>query len=241
MATTINAGRVRFVSRGTYNNSTQYYLFDLVDYNGSSYIAKENSLGNLPTNTQYWQLIAEKGDTYDDTELKNVISSINTNIKANYYNKADTDTKLDTKANTSDVYNKTEIDTKINAKQNKLTAGTGIEITGENTINNIQGNYSTEETKIGTWIDGKPLYRKTFNITSELSPDLNMPHNISNIDYCKCYGTLITGNISAEQFYANSTDYFRCFREGYFVKIRYGTSNGPTTIIINLEYTKTTD
>ena len=64
MATTINAGRVRFVSRGTYNNSTQYYLFDLVDYNGSSYIAKENSLGNLPTNTQYWQLIAAKGDTY---------------------------------------------------------------------------------------------------------------------------------------------------------------------------------
>ena len=63
MATTINAGRVRFVSRGTYNNSTQYYLFDLVDYNGSSYIAKENSLGNLPTNTQYWQLIAEKGNT----------------------------------------------------------------------------------------------------------------------------------------------------------------------------------
>ena len=63
MATTINAGRVRFVSRGTYNNSTQYYLFDLVNYNGSSYIAKENSLGNLPTNTQYWQLIAEKGNT----------------------------------------------------------------------------------------------------------------------------------------------------------------------------------
>ena len=63
MATTINAGRVRFVSRGTYNNSTQYYLFDLVDYNGSSYIAKENTVGNLPTNTQYWQLIAEKGNT----------------------------------------------------------------------------------------------------------------------------------------------------------------------------------
>lgn len=66
MATTINAGRVRFVSRGTYNNSTQYYLFDLVDYNGSSYIAKENTVGNLPTNNQYWQLIAEKGNTGND-------------------------------------------------------------------------------------------------------------------------------------------------------------------------------
>ena len=58
----VNAGRVRFVSRGTYSESTQYYLFDLVDYEGSSYIAKDNTLGNLPTNTTYWQLIAEKGN-----------------------------------------------------------------------------------------------------------------------------------------------------------------------------------
>jgi hypothetical protein len=59
----VNAGRVRFISRGQYNNSTQYYLFDLIDYNGSSYFAKENTQGNLPTNTTYWQLVAEKGNT----------------------------------------------------------------------------------------------------------------------------------------------------------------------------------
>ena len=168
MATTINAGRVRFVSRGTYNNSTQYYLFDLVDYNGSSYIAKENSLGNLPTNTQYWQLIAAKGDTYDDTELKNDISSINTNIKANYYNKADTDTKLDTKANTSDVYNKTETDEKLESKQDKLTAGTNITIS-DNTIS-VKDTYSTSEIKIGTF-DGKALYRRCYIGTPTLRND----------------------------------------------------------------------
>lgn len=60
--TQINAGRVRFVPRGGYSNSTQYYLFDLVNYNGNSYYAKENTLGNLPTDTSKWQLIAEKGD-----------------------------------------------------------------------------------------------------------------------------------------------------------------------------------
>jgi hypothetical protein len=59
----VNAGRVRFVSRGTYNESTQYYLFDLVDYEGSSYVAITNTLGNLPTNTTYWQLVASKGNT----------------------------------------------------------------------------------------------------------------------------------------------------------------------------------
>lgn len=62
----VNAGRVRFVSRGEYNNSTQYYLFDLVDYNGSSYFAKANTTGNVPTNTTYWQLVAEKGNTGGD-------------------------------------------------------------------------------------------------------------------------------------------------------------------------------
>lgn len=58
----VNAGRVRFVSKGEYNNETQYYIFDLVNYNGSSYYAKENTIGILPTNTTKWQLVAEKGN-----------------------------------------------------------------------------------------------------------------------------------------------------------------------------------
>lgn len=61
----VNAGRVRFVSRGEYNNATQYYTFDLVNYNGSSYYAKENTLGNLPTDSTKWQLVAEKGNKGD--------------------------------------------------------------------------------------------------------------------------------------------------------------------------------
>lgn len=48
-------------------------------------------------------------------------------------------------ASSSNVYTKTETDTKINTKQDKLIAGTGIEITSENTINNIQGNYFTKK------------------------------------------------------------------------------------------------
>ena len=34
-------------------------------------------------------------------------------------------------------------------------------------INNLQSNvYSTEEIRVGTWIDGKPIYRKSFTFTS---------------------------------------------------------------------------
>ena len=60
---TLNAGRIKFNPKGIYDNSTQYSLFDLINYNGSSYVAKDNTIGNLPTNSQYWQLIAEKGET----------------------------------------------------------------------------------------------------------------------------------------------------------------------------------
>ena len=60
---TLNAGRIKFNPKGIYDNSIQYSLFDLINYNGSSYIAKDNTIGNLPTNSQYWQLIAEKGET----------------------------------------------------------------------------------------------------------------------------------------------------------------------------------
>ena len=44
--------------------------------------------------------------------------------------------------------------------------------------------YSTEETIIGTWIDGKPLYRKTltFNTTINSNTPLYIAHNISNVD-----------------------------------------------------------
>lgn len=43
--------------------------------------------------------------------------------------------------------------------------------------------YSTEEKVVGTWIDGRPVYQKTVEITN--IPNNNMaqtPHNISNLD-----------------------------------------------------------
>ena len=76
MMAQVNAGRVRFVGRGEYNNSTQYYVFDLVNYNGNSYYAKVDTIGNLPTNTTYWQLVAEKGNVGPTGLTGNGISSI---------------------------------------------------------------------------------------------------------------------------------------------------------------------
>jgi hypothetical protein len=50
-----------FVWLGAYNAGTTYAPRDAVSYNGSSYICKLASTGNLPTNSTYWDLMAQKG------------------------------------------------------------------------------------------------------------------------------------------------------------------------------------
>ena len=48
--------------RGAYSPDTTYYQYDGVSFNGSSYIlTAEESQGNAPTNTLYWDLLAAKG------------------------------------------------------------------------------------------------------------------------------------------------------------------------------------
>lgn len=59
----VSAGRVLLMPKGEYDATTPYSLLDLVSYNGSSYVAKKSTTGNLPTNTTYWQLSAYGGST----------------------------------------------------------------------------------------------------------------------------------------------------------------------------------
>lgn len=52
------------VPRGAYDNATDYAVGDSVDYQGSSYVMYTNAAaGNLPTDTDYWQVVANKGNT----------------------------------------------------------------------------------------------------------------------------------------------------------------------------------
>ena len=47
--------------KGNYAAETAYVINDAVFYNGSSYICKLASTGNLPTDTTYWDLMAQQG------------------------------------------------------------------------------------------------------------------------------------------------------------------------------------
>ena len=65
---TIDIGKIKPVFKGTYDNSTAYVLDDIVYYNGSSYVAKTSTTGNLPTDTTKWNILASgSGGIWDST------------------------------------------------------------------------------------------------------------------------------------------------------------------------------
>lgn len=55
----VNYGQVAIVPKGVWNAKTQYKVNNLVEYDGSSYVAKvQPPVGTLPTDTSYWQVSA---------------------------------------------------------------------------------------------------------------------------------------------------------------------------------------
>lgn len=54
-----DAGRIGFIIKGEYNNSTSYEKLDVVYYNFSSYVAIKETKGTPPSNSEYWQMIAK--------------------------------------------------------------------------------------------------------------------------------------------------------------------------------------
>lgn len=59
---TYNLGRFILNPRGTYDGTANYNKLDFVLYNGSSYVCKADSTTNkVPTNTTYWQMMAQAG------------------------------------------------------------------------------------------------------------------------------------------------------------------------------------
>lgn len=108
--------------------------------------------------------------------------------------------------------------------------------------------YSTEEQVIGTWIDGRPLYRKCFISTSPSAQgEIGTLVSLPNIVPVNIYGNLIVGddanfivpiNCAADGAYV-FTWYFGgaiAMQQGHFDN---AFSGKPVNLVV--EYTKTTD
>jgi hypothetical protein len=125
------------------------------------------------------------------------------------------------------------------------------------TINNLPsssgGNssniYSTEETLIGTWIDGKPLYRKVVNYgnLNDVKGTKSVEHGISDIDTITDIKTIgyelaYAFNIPfapSNHMFAGITYAVRVDKTNIYIYV--SDDRSVDTAIVTLEYTKTTD
>ena len=104
--------------------------------------------------------------------------------------------------------------------------------------------YSTEEQVVGTWIDGKPIYRKVIDCGALPNATAKeIPHGITNLDMIiNMYGTSInTSNIGITLPFATTTPSV-CVDLHYnmtYVRIVTGTDlSNYTKTYVTIEYTK---
>lgn len=101
--------------------------------------------------------------------------------------------------------------------------------------------YPISETRIGTWTTGKPLYRIVYKAENKASSYSITPP--ANVDI---YTTLRVMQLDGDgafipDYYWNSTDYLRIFKNNNGIQIRTSKADNSFTHWIVLEYTKTTD
>lgn len=76
-------GKVMITPKGEYSLSKSYEILDAVSYNGSSYVSKINDNTSVPT-SDAWQLLAQKGDTYElsEEDLQRIAEQITSNANS---------------------------------------------------------------------------------------------------------------------------------------------------------------
>ena len=107
--------------------------------------------------------------------------------------------------------------------------------------------YSTNEKKVGVWIDGKPIYRKTIvlDFTSVPAAGLTWNHGISN--FSKMIAHDIVFNLGWDRTFYGDSAYLA--RNGMALRIgstqialdTNAASNWKGTIYYTVYYTKSTD
>ena len=137
-------GTVAIKHCGEYDATMHYEKLNVVTYNGSSYCAKDNTIGNLPTNTTYWNLMAEKGEKGDkgDTPVKGT----------DYYTEADIDELEGTLSS--------DVTTEVTSQLSNLTSATplaasstaGMTDTTRIYVNTTDGHWYWYNGT--TWVDG---------------------------------------------------------------------------------------
>ena len=121
----------------------------------------------------------------------------------------------------------------------------GVEVATLNDIPSPLDIYSTDEIIVGTWIDGRPIYRKVLSSTtiSDSNVDITLPNNIDFMSTDKV--EIKSGGFSFfSDRYTNANDLIQIFKfNATTLRVVLGSawkSNFISATIV-IEYTKTTD
>lgn len=105
--------------------------------------------------------------------------------------------------------------------------------------NNIENQYSLEEKEIGTWIDGKKIYRKT--LTGSTLP-ASGTILISNVDsVINSYGEQLWGNTVWYSYPFSNWIYWELHNTDNTLRVCITNQNNTTAYKWTFEYTKSTD
>ena len=105
-----------------------------------------------------------------------------------------------------------------------------------------KNNYSTEEQVVGTWIDGKPLYQKSFiGTTSNNNTDTGITHGLPIDIGLVVNGYVINGTSYIAVGFHNGTNYFSAFVNKTQIQLRAQQIYWNNPFVITIQYTKTTD
>lgn len=100
--------------------------------------------------------------------------------------------------------------------------------------------YSTEEKIVGKWIDGKPIYEKTYILNNiNLLTGNNIFDTIENVKVINSNGRI--NNLSIP--YCDGGGYVMCVQSNNEIGLwtNNGFYNQSANIILTIQYTKTTD
>lgn len=188
---------------------------------------------------------------YDST--KQFISSFRSNITSS--GKVPNNTAFMRCDVHKDYYNEAQIEQNSTATSYEAYVEPQIYIKNSNDvyeefIKKEQEIYSTSETKIGTWIDGKPLYRKVLKINNiRIDTSTIIITNILNMDtLINAEGLFINGSNGIYSPYPiySGTNFLQMYISQDGTKIGFigndsWSANINRTHLFILEYTKTTD
>lgn len=117
---------------------------------------------------------------------------------------------------------------------------------GYEEVENYEPTYSLEEQVVGTWIDGRPIYRKVIVTTTPSTANswIDVPIGTDNIKEYISYSARfeISGLTYFADIFEDSTHKFMAVAKSDAIAMMVGTSSwGSKPVTLIIEYTKTTD